>query len=87
MSQLDTDGCLRLLAAIARQWWRDARHNQQLLCELADWMDVSVAELATSRSPRFRAKRSNYDNFDEIPINPWPRHNFSATYSHRGTGS
>lgn len=89
ISPLDIDACFDLLVAIQRRWWLDARHNQQMLCDLADWMEVGVDELVNSRPRPFRAQRSNnYDNLDEIPTNPWPRRsNFSAAYSRRGTGS
>lgn len=41
----DYDGCLRLLAAHARLWLRDAGEDPDALAEIAAWLDMTPAEL------------------------------------------
>ncbi len=41
----DYEGCLRLLAAHARLWLRDAGNDPDALAEVADWLDMTPADL------------------------------------------
>lgn len=45
MLELDPDGCISLLVAIARRWIEDAQGNPAELAAVADWLEVSAAEL------------------------------------------
>lgn len=43
---LDSDGALALLAAIARQWLKDAKTNPAELGNVAAWLGLTPKELA-----------------------------------------
>ena len=41
----DFDGCVELLAALGRQWARDAKRNRAEFIGLAKWLDLAPDEL------------------------------------------
>ena len=57
VAEYDPDGCVMLLAAIARRWWLDGRWQRSLLYELADWLEVDVATLQDTKPAKFYAER------------------------------
>lgn len=57
VAEYDPDGCVMLLAAVARQWWLDGKREPHLLYGLADWLDVDVSILHDDRPARFYAER------------------------------
>lgn len=70
----DSDGCLLLLSAIVRIWWRDALRSQTELAELATFLEVKPADLAGGPPP-YRTPRNNYaDHLSDRPepTPAWP---------------
>lgn len=58
MNELDDDGALALLGAIARQWLEDSRRHPEELAALARWLDMTLpaveARMAVQRSRALR---------------------------------
>lgn len=55
---IDMDGAINLLAAVVRQWARDAQRNQHELEQLAGWLGMDSGQLAQHLSPPTRS--ANY---------------------------
>ena len=84
LRDLDQDGALALLAAIARQWLKDARENPAELGNVADWLGLTPRELARRFEGRPALQAVNPARWRTCPAcgQTLPDHNESET----GTG-
>lgn len=81
LQDLDQDGALALLAAIARQWLKDARENPAELRDVATWLGLTPRELARRLDGRPALRPADPARWRTCPAcgQTLPDHNASET--------